>query len=188
MRVIAGEFKSRPLRALPGMKTRPTSDRLRETLFNVLTAADPSSLQGIIWLDLFAGTGAVGVEALSRGAIQVTFVDSGKTAVRVIRENLKSLSIRTGFEILENDAAKALRQLDAKGFTADYVFIDPPYALEEAYSETLFFLAESRILKSGSIAIAEHDKRFDPGEAFGKLHRYRTLKQGDSALSFYRRS
>jgi 16S rRNA G966 N2-methylase RsmD len=92
------------------------------------------------------------------------------------------------FEIVEHDAARALRQLDAQVLTCDYVFLDPPYRLHEAYEEALGFLSQSRILKPTSIVIAEHDKRHDPGESFAALRRYRTLLQGDSGLSFYRLS
>jgi 16S rRNA (guanine966-N2)-methyltransferase len=188
MRVIAGEYKSRPLRTLAGMKTRPTGDRLRETLFNVLTAGDPGALTGSRWLDLFAGTGAVGIEALSRGASHVTFVDSSKTAAKVIRENLKSLGVRAGFEVLDLEAARALRQIEVKSDTVEYVFIDPPYADHELYSKMLGLLGELGVLKEKAMVIVEHDKRFDPGEEFGSLRRYRTLVQGDSGLSFYRKN
>jgi 16S rRNA (guanine(966)-N(2))-methyltransferase RsmD len=187
MRVIAGEFKSRPLRAIEGMKTRPTSDRLRETLFNVLTAGDPSVLAGGVWLDLFAGTGAVGIEALSRGAAHVTFIDSEKKAVSVIRENLRSLGVRTGFAVLESDAMRALRQLEQKGFTANYVFLDPPYAEHALYAKAFELLSASPIIGAESLVIAEHDKRFDLGGEFGELRRTRIHEQGDSKLSFYRR-
>ena len=188
MRVIAGRFKSRSLRSLPGSATRPTSDKLRGTLFNVLTAGNPDALDGSVWLDLFAGTGAVGIEALSRGARHVTFVDKNKAAARVIRENLRSLGIQEGFELIEAEVTRALRDLSAREFTADYIFIDPPYALEEAYQETLAFLGGSTILTSASLIIAEHDKRDDPGEEFGEWKRSRGLEQGDSRLSFYRRA
>jgi 16S rRNA (guanine966-N2)-methyltransferase len=187
MRVIAGTYKSRSLRALPGIKTRPTSDRLRETLFNVVTAGDPGALEGSAWLDLFAGTGAVGIEALSRGARHVTFVDSQKNATRVIQDNLKSLGIRAGFDILEHDVLRALRLLEGHGFTADYVFIDPPYADSKAYEETFTLLSQSQLLGQDALIIVEHDKRFDPTEAFGELQRYRKLVQGDSGLSLYRK-
>src|SRR5580704_10786974 len=93
MRVIAGKYRSRPLRSLRGMDIRPTSDRLRETLFNVLTAGDPEALAGSVWLDLFAGTGAVGIEALSRGAKEVHFVENSAAAADGIRKNLQSLGI-----------------------------------------------------------------------------------------------
>lgn len=186
MRVIAGEFKSRPLRALPGMDTRPTSDRLRETLFNVLIAGNPKALAQSVWLDVYAGTGAVGIEALSRGAHSVTFVENNRAAAKLIRENLKSLGIIEGFEVVEHEADRALRQLDAQALSCDYVFVDPPYRQHDAYEQTLGFLSQSRILKPSSIVIAEHDKRHDPGESFGALTRYRKLVQGDSGLSFYR--
>ena len=188
MRVIAGKYRSRSLRALSGMDTRPTSDRLRETLFNVLTAGNPEALEGSIWLDVFAGTGAVGIEALSRGAHSVTFVENSRAAAKVIRENLKSLTIEEGVEVVEHEAERALRQLDAQAVSCDYVFIDPPYRLHEAYEEALGSLSQSRILKPSSTVIAEHDKRHDPGESFGALVRYRKLVQGDSGLSFYRKS
>src|ERR1700745_3161206 len=97
MRVIAGQYRSRPLRSLRGMDIRPTSDRLRETLFNVLTAGNPSALVGSVWLDLFAGTGAVGIEALSRGAKEVHFVENSPPAVEMIRRNLHALGIDRGY-------------------------------------------------------------------------------------------
>jgi 16S rRNA (guanine966-N2)-methyltransferase len=186
VRIIAGKFKSRPLRALSGTDTRPTSDRLRETLFNVLTAGDPEALKDSVWLDVYAGTGAVGIEALSRGAHSVTFVENNRAAAKLIRENLKSLEVEEGFEVVEHDAARALRQLDTQALSCDYVFLDPPYRLHDAYEEALGFIGQSQILRPISIVVAEHDKRHDPGESFGALRRYRTLVQGDSVLSFYR--
>ena len=180
MRVIAGQYRKRNLASLPGTDIRPTADRLRETLFNVLTAGNPEALQGSTWLDLFAGTGAVGIEALSRGARQVRFVESSAAAVGVIRRNLQSLGISSGFEILQCDATRPL----AAG--ADFVFLDPPYRMPAAYQSTLAWLASSPALTSDNLVIAEHQKRFDPGERFNGLQRYRTLQQGDAALSFYR--
>jgi 16S rRNA (guanine(966)-N(2))-methyltransferase RsmD len=170
------------------MDIRPTADRLRETLFNVLTAGNPAALEGSVWIDLYAGTGAVGIEALSRGAAQVHFVESAAVAVRLIRENLGSLRIAERFEIVQNDALKALRQVEAKGVAADFVFLDPPYRMEQAYHSALGFLEKSALVKETTVVIAEHEKRADPGEEFGSLKRYRKLAQGDAALSFYRRS
>ena len=100
MRVIAGKYRSRPLRSLHGMDIRPTSDRMRETLFNVLTAGNPEALVGSVWLDLFAGTGAVGIEALSRGAKEVHFVENSGAAAEAIRKNLRSLGIAEGFKVV----------------------------------------------------------------------------------------
>jgi 16S rRNA (guanine966-N2)-methyltransferase len=187
MRVIAGQYRSRPLRSLPGVEVRPTADRLRETLFNVLCAWDPAGLAETTWLDLYAGTGAVGIEALSRGARMVYFVEQSKAASELIEANLKSLGIASGFRMVKSDVQKGLRQLEASGSVANFVFLDPPYSLHEEYAKTLGALAPSKLLGEQSVVIAEHQKRFDPGEAFGELRRYRTLVQGDAALSFYRR-
>ena len=184
MRVIAGIYRSRPLRSMPGLDLRPTADRLRETLFNVLTAGNPSALAGTMWVDLFAGTGAVGIEALSRGAAMVHFVESSAKAVELVQKNLQSLGITKNFEVLRQDAVRAIGAL--KKAKADFVFLDPPYRMNEAYRQTLEALAASALLKQDGTVIAEHDKRFDPGEGFGKLQRLRKLEQGDSALSFYR--
>lgn len=183
MRIISGKYRSRPLRALAGLDVRPTSDRLRETLFNVLTAGVPGALEGTAWLDLYAGTGAVGIEALSRGAGSVTFVEKTKQAARAIRENLKSLGIGDGADVIEQDVLKALPQLDG---LYDYCFFDPPYRMESQYEGVLRALSELNVMKPGGMVIAEHDKRFDPGDGVGGVRRYRTLMQGDAGLSFYR--
>lgn len=188
MRVIAGQYRSRLLRSLPGMDIRPTADRLRETLFNVLCGGNPEALAGTTWLDLYAGTGAVGIEALSRGAKMVHFADSSKEASDLIRANLKSLAIVSGFRLLTSTTAKALRQWEAAGFIADFVFLDPPYGLYDEYAKTLAALAASAILHASSVVIAEHEKRFDPGKDFARLRRFRKLDQGDASLSFYRHS
>jgi 16S rRNA (guanine966-N2)-methyltransferase len=186
MRVIAGKYRSRPLSSLPGLDLRPTADRLRETLFNVLTAGNPSALQGTVWLDLYAGTGAVGIEALSRGAAMVHFVEDSARAAELVRKNLESLGIESGFQAITQDVARALPKLQTGGAIADFVFIDPPYRMAEAYGQTLNSLARSSLLKPETLVIAEHRKKFDPGSEFGVLRRIRELKQGDAVLSFYR--
>jgi len=188
VRVIAGEYRSRPLRSLRGMDIRPTTDQLRETLFNVLTAGNAGALEGSAWIDLFAGTGAVGIEALSRGAAKVYFVESSAAAAKVIRQNLKSLQVESGFEVVQSDALKALRRLQAEGVAVDFVFLDPPYRMERAYREVLEFVGTSTLVKPEGAVIAEHEKRFDPGEEFGGLKTARKLVQGDAALRFYRQS
>ncbi|MGA9966849.1 MAG: 16S rRNA (guanine(966)-N(2))-methyltransferase RsmD [Terriglobales bacterium] len=187
MRVIAGKYRSRQLKSLPGMDVRPTADRLRETLFNVLTAGNPSVLEGTVWVDLFAGTGAVGIEAISRGASMVHFVESSGRSAELIRQNLASLKIGTGFQILKQDSIRALGVLESSSTIADFVFLDPPYNIRGAYLQILETLSKSQLLKPESIVIAEHQKKFDPGESFQSLVRYRKLQQRDAALSFYRR-
>jgi len=186
MRVIAGKYRSRPLRSLRGMDIRPTSDRLRETLFNVLTAGDSEALVGSVWLDLFAGTGAVGIEALSRGAKEVHFVEHSDTAAQAIRKNLHSLGIVEGFEIVQQELPQAFWRMERDRVAADVVFIDPPYRMKDAYTRTLGALAESSLIWAMSVVIAEHEKKFDPGQEFGQLRRFRRLVQGSTTLSFYR--
>jgi len=186
MRVIAGKFRSCPLRALRGKDVRPTSDRLRETLFNVLTAGNPAALEGSIWLDLFAGTGAIGIEALSRGAKEVYFVEHSGAAADAIRGNLQSLGIVNGFKILQEELPPAFWRMERQHVAADVVYIDPPYRMQDAYAKTLTALADSSLVWAMSVVIAEHEKKFDPGEEFGHLRRFRHLAQGSAALSFYR--
>lgn len=184
MRVIAGKYRSRNLQSLPGDETRPTYDRLKETLFNVLASA--GKIEGSIFVDLFAGTGAIGIEALSRGAVSVYFVESNRKAAQVIRTNLESLGIAEGADVLEQSAVDGLRQLAGSKLHPDVIFLDPPYRMKGAYEQVLRLIAQTRILHESGIVIAEHDKRFDPGPGDNSLQRYRRLEQGDSSLSFYR--
>lgn len=184
MRVIAGQYRSRVLQAPQGLDTRPTSDRLRETLFNVLAPR----LEGSVFLDLYAGSGAVGIEALSRGAQEAIFVEPAEAANRVIRANLAGLGIRGGYALESRSAGAALRRLAEAGRRADLVFLDPPYALTEEYELTLSLLGGecSAVLVPDALVIAEHEKRRELEARYGTLARYRILKQGDAALSFYR--
>lgn len=186
MRVISGKYRGRTLRSLPGTDIRPTSDRLRETLFNVLTAGNPEALQGSVWLDLFAGTGAVGIEALSRGARQVYFVEKAPPAIKLIEANLKRLEIDNSFQILRDDLSSILWRLKRQHVAADVVFLDPPYRMQDAYKESLLALGESSVVWAMTLVVAEHEKKFDPGTEFGPLRRIRLLQQGNAALSFYR--
>jgi 16S rRNA (guanine966-N2)-methyltransferase len=186
MRVIAGKYRSRPLRSLRGREIRPTSDRLRETLFNLLTPGKPAALEGTVWLDLFAGTGAVGIEAISRGAKQVYFVDSSPAAAELIQQNIDSLGISTGFKIFPDDLSRAVWRMEREHVAADVVFLDPPYSMKDLYGQTIRALADSSLVWAMSLVIAEHEKKFDPGDEFPPLRRFRKLVQGDTALSLYR--
>jgi len=186
MRVIAGKFRSRQLASLAGADIRPTSDRLRETLFDVLAASN--DLQGSMWLDLFAGTGAVGIEALSRGAQEVHFVEASRPAANVIRKNLDALEIIGIAHVMISRAVPALHKLAAQASSPrfDFCFIDPPYAMQAQYALVMQTLADSGLLKAGAMVIAEHSKHFDlPGQVAEALNRYRRLEQGDAVLSFY---
>jgi len=187
MRVIAGKFRSRTLHSIRGLDIRPTSDRLRETLFDVLTAANPDALAGSVWIDLFAGTGAVGIEAISRGAATAYFVESSRRARQLIDVNLKSLGVSHGYEVLEKHSLQAIAELEGREIRADFIFVDPPYRLREAYRKVLEKLADSDLSRH-ALVIAEHEKRFDPGSGFGLFERTRKLEQGDAVLSFYRKA
>jgi 16S rRNA (guanine(966)-N(2))-methyltransferase RsmD len=184
MRIIAGKYRSRPLSAPPGRHTRPTSDRLRETLFNVLAPR----IAGSIFLDLYAGSGAVGIEALSRGAAEAIFVEHAAPALKTIRANLSLLKIHSGYALESATAAAALKRLATQGREVNLVFLDPPYEAAEEYELILNLLggASSAILAADAIVIAEHAKRHKLAETYGTLHQYRTLHQGDASLSFYR--
>jgi 16S rRNA (guanine966-N2)-methyltransferase len=184
MRVIAGKFRSRTLKSLEGLETRPTYDRLKETLFNVMASA--GMVEDCCWADLFAGTGSVGIEALSRGAASVHFAESSGRAAQVLRQNLIALGLEPD-TVFECDAAEALRQWERAGTNFDVCFLDPPYRLHGTYGEILRTIARTTVLRENGIVVAEHEKRFDPGDGEGAVKRYRLLKQGESALSFYRR-
>jgi 16S rRNA (guanine(966)-N(2))-methyltransferase RsmD len=185
MRIIAGTFRSRRLKSSKKLDLRPTSDMLRETLFNVLGA----EVQGSRFLDLFAGTGAVGIEAVSRGAAFVAWVEHHKPAARLIGENLALLRITAGIRVITADALAAIARLEAeRSAPFDFIFLDPPYGNLEDYRSTLSALEKSSLLDEAAVVIAEHRKSFRPPEASGGLKLFRTLEQGDAALSFYRRA
>ena len=175
MRVIAGEFRRRRLKTVPGLATRPTPDRLRETLFNILTPR----IEAMTFMDAYAGTGAVGIEALSRGAARAIFIEKNRAAVEVIRENLHSLGIEARTEVFTTKARTVLERL-----TADIVFLDPPYDLEREYDESLDLLSQ----RDSPLVIAQHSSHLALATDYGPLHLTRVVKQGDNSLSFYERS
>jgi 16S rRNA (guanine(966)-N(2))-methyltransferase RsmD len=185
MRIIAGSLRSRTLDAPPGLATRPTSDRLRETLFNVLAPR----IEGASFLDLYAGSGAVGIEALSRGASTVTFVERAPTALRVLRANLARLGLSAGFHIHPGSVGAFLRRAAAgpKRERHEVVFLDPPYDAAPVYADALGLLggASAGLLAPGALVIAEHRRKERLADSYGSLKRIRLLEQGDAALSFY---
>jgi 16S rRNA (guanine(966)-N(2))-methyltransferase RsmD len=181
MRIIAGTFRSRPLQAPAGLATRPSSDRLRETLFNVLAPR----IEGAHFLDLYAGSGAVGLEALSRGAEHVVFVEHAPAALKVLQANLARLRLMAGFSIQSGSVGAYLRRALPESKRFDLVFLDPPYDAAHEYARTLGSLGESRLLANGATVIAEHRRKKRLADAYGLLSRTRLLEQGDAALSFY---
>jgi 16S rRNA (guanine(966)-N(2))-methyltransferase RsmD len=181
--------RSRLLAAPKGTGTRPTSDRLRETLFNILAARVP----GCRFADLYAGTGAVGIEALSRGAAHVWFAEKSEPALAAIRANLKALNISQGFAVEERGTGALLERLAKAAQTSpkgllDVVYLDPPWEAEAEYEKTLHLLGSVRgqaILALGALIVAEHSSKSPLAERYGELVQTRTLKQGDAALTFY---
>jgi 16S rRNA (guanine966-N2)-methyltransferase len=191
MRVIAGTYRSRRLNTLRGMAMRPTSDRTRETLFNILAP----DVRDSIFVDLYAGSGAVGIEALSRGAQRTIFVERFPAAVKLLKANLESLGIAVdgpreksfagAAEVIFADAIDALEQLSERGVKADVLFADPPYADSAAYSALLDWLRDGELIAPGGRVILEHTKRLALPVAAGILKRTRVVEQGDTVLSFY---
>lgn len=170
MRVVAGQFRSRRLKSVPGLAVRPTPDRLRESLFSILAPR----IEGCTFVDAYAGSGAVGIEALSRGAKRVIFIEQNAHALAVIRENLDALGIGDGIEVLRGRVSVQLAR-----HVADIVFLDPPYDQPGEYQESLLAVTGCPLV------IAQHPSRFALEENYGRLHRIRVLKQGDNSLSFY---
>jgi 16S rRNA (guanine(966)-N(2))-methyltransferase RsmD len=195
VRVIAGELRSRRLVSAAGLDTRPTPDRLRESLFSILAPR----LAGTAFVDLYAGTGAVGIEALSRGAARAIFVERGHAALDALRENIRTLGLAGRAEIRTGKVAAMLDRVIDPAVT-HIVFLDPPYELEQEYDVVLEKLGDlladrataavgdSGVDRSGialRLIIAQHSTRLKLGDAYGPLRRTRILKQGDNALSFY---
>jgi 16S rRNA (guanine966-N2)-methyltransferase len=172
MRVIGGEFRSRVLKSLPGLDVRPTPDRLREALFNILTPR----IEGAVFADLYAGTGAVGIEALSRGARKAIFIEQKAAAARVIQENLKTLGIEGRAEVRQAKVTAMIPRIDA-----NIVFLDPPFPLEKEFDAALTLLGA----KAPDLVLVQHPPRLKLENGYGALHRIRQLKQGDNEISFY---
>lgn len=170
--MIGGEFRSRRLKTIPGVATRPTPDRLRETLFDILAPR----IEGCVFLDAYAGTGAVGIEALSRGAARAIFIEKNRAAVSVIRDNLASLGLEARAEVYTSKALAVLARVPA-----EIVFLDPPYELEAEYDAVLTALGQG----SSELVIVQHSRRSTLQPCYGRLQRSRELKQGDNVLSFY---
>jgi 16S rRNA (guanine966-N2)-methyltransferase len=178
MRVIAGIYKGRRLKTLEGLSVRPTSDRLRETLFNILAPR----IEGGHFADVCAGSGAVGIEALSRGARHVTFIESSLKAARIISENLRNCGIREGFRVINRDALRALKNLEKSQF--DVIYFDPPYN-SEIYTPVMWLIAKQDLLAEGGVLIVEHRRQTPLLPNYDRLRPYRQVAQGESLLTFF---
>ena len=168
------------------MATRPTSDRLRETLFNVVAPR----IEGARFLDLYAGSGAVGIEAVSRRAGRAVLVERAEAALKALRSNLENLGLRGGVRVETVSVAAVLKKVrpESAGFAFDIVFLDPPYEAQVEYALALGLLGAeaSRLLAQDAVVIAEHRRKEKLEERYGVLERTRVLEQGDAGLSFYK--
>jgi 16S rRNA (guanine966-N2)-methyltransferase len=181
VRVISGQAKGRPLKAVPGNATRPTTDKVKEALFSIIGPY----FDGDRVLDLFAGTGGLGIEALSRGAGTAVFVDTNPRSIEVVRHNLEATRLTGQAEIYRSDARKVIRLLESKGLPFDLLFLDPPYVATDC-DKLLQELAERGLVADGATSVIEHAAETVYPDEFGGYHRVRHVKYGDIALSVYR--
>lgn len=182
MRVIAGLAKGKRLKAPAGLNTRPVTDMIKEALFNVLG----DSVKGSLFLDLFAGSGSVGIEALSRGAKQVVFIDNSVPAVKTIKENICNCGFKEGFSIYRNDVFKALSILFQQGYKFDIIYIDPPFTVDEIFDRIICHLDETPMLTQYGKIILRTRRKKQINVRLHALEEYRTNNYGESALHYYR--
>ncbi len=180
MRVIAGEFRGRKLDSFEGMDIRPTSDRVKESLFNILS----EKVINCSFLDLFGGTGNVGIEALSRGAKQVVFVDSSLKSIKILKSNLDKISKSDSAEVYNTDYDNAIKRLGQDNRKFDIIFIDPPYNKDMAQN-ALVHIDRSGILEDDGVIIVEHDSKDIMPEQSGGLLKFREKLYGSTKLTFY---
>ncbi|MEK0313299.1 16S rRNA (guanine(966)-N(2))-methyltransferase RsmD [Cohnella sp. 56] len=182
MRVISGEARGRPLKAVPGQTTRPTTDKVKEALFSMIGPY----FDGERVLDLFAGTGGLGIEALSRGAGHAVFVDANAKSIEVVRANLEATRLAARAEVFRQDAGKAIRLLEQRGAEPfGLVFLDPPYAMKNG-DALLLELVERGLADEDTVAVVEHESGFEYGERIGPFERRRLARYGETAISIYR--
>ena len=182
MRVISGEYRGRRLKGPKGMDLRPTGDRLKETLFNILKPR----ISGAVVFDIFSGTGAIGIEALSRGAGRVVFVERDSAANSLIRQNLQTCNVEGDYLIIQEDVFTTLRSLARRGFRADIIFFDPPYDWKH-YTDLLKLTFKPELVSAYTCVVIEHGRRADLPESGEGYERYRLVRHGDNCLSFYKK-
>ena len=188
MRVIAGQARGTKLTEFQGSQVRPTLDQVRETLFNILG----HNLSGEYFLDWFAGSGAIGIEALSRGAEKVVWVENNRQSQNLIYANLKKCRFWDGenesscvrWKLLKMDALQALPVLEKSSLTFDIIYVDPPF-VNNLYKEHLITISRSQLLKTSSLVVVEHNKKNNLENLYGKLSLADQRQAGDTSLSFY---
>lgn len=183
MRVVSGNCKGRPLKAVPGNTTRPTTDKVKEALFNMI---GPYFFGGI-GLDLFAGSGGLGIEALSRGLDKVIFIDQDAKAIQTIRENIKACKLEEEAEIYRNEAERALKALIKRGISFDFIFMDPPYKKQKLVS-LMQKIDEQHLLKSGGLIVCEHSHEVELPRTVGEFTQVKNERYGIIAVTIYSES
>jgi RNA methyltransferase, RsmD family len=181
LRVISGIAKGKRLKAPTGLNTRPITDMIKEALFNVLG----SRVMGARFLDLFAGSGSVGIEALSRGAHKVIFVDYSNEAVKIVKENIDNCKFSDGYQILRNDVFKALGLLERQNARFDLIYVDPPFTNEKIFNEVMVAIDAIDILEPDGIIIIRAPRRKEMPVMFNGLNKYRSSHYGESSLHYY---
>jgi 16S rRNA (guanine966-N2)-methyltransferase len=180
MRVVAGSKKGHPLQAVPGKGTRPTVDKVKESIFNMIGPY----FEGGLVLDLYAGTGGLGIEALSRGASKCIFIDANRKAVSVILQNLDSTGLREQAEVYRNDADRALQALKKRELVFDIVFLDPPYA-EQKIESQIAMMYDHGLLAPDAIIVTEHDAKDVLCEQIGAVIKIKEVTYGLTAITIY---
>ncbi len=181
MRVIAGKAKGKRLKAPPGMSTRPVTDMIKEAFFNVIGAG----IKNVVFLDLFAGSGSMGIEALSRGAQKAIFIDKSHQAVKTILKNLKECGFREGYEVYCSDVFKALDILQKRKLRFEYVFVDPPFADEEIFSKIMPALDRADVLTERGILVIRTRRKKNLQAQLNRLKKYRVNEYGESILHYF---
>ncbi len=181
MRVITGLAKGKKLKAPAGLNTRPITDMIKEALFNVLG----DRVRGSTFLDLFAGSGSVGIEALSRGARKVVFVDSSGEAIKIVKENLANCGLESGGEVFRSDVFRALSLLQRQGLRFELIYIDPPFTNDRIFDEVMATVGTADLLKSDATVVIRTPRKKDISSTFNQLLRYRISNYGESNLNYY---
>ncbi|EXX84691.1 DNA methyltransferase [Paenibacillus darwinianus] len=180
MRVIAGEAKGRPLKAVPGMNTRPTTDKVKEAMFSMI---GPFFDGGHV-LDLFAGTGGLGIEALSRGVDKAVFIDSDRQSISIVKSNVEAARLQDRAEIYCNTAERALKMLEKRGIAFRLAFLDPPYRMKNA-DELMADMASRGLLVADAIVVVEHESGHRYAESFGGFELRKLALYGETAVAIY---
>jgi len=181
MRVIAGEYKGRPLEAVPGKGTRPTTDKVKESIFNMIGPY----FHGGWALDLYAGTGGLSIEALSRGMEKAVMIDLDPKAIAVIKQNIQKLNLQSRTEVYRNDARRAIRALAKREVSFDVIFLDPPYA-QQNIAEEIQLMMQANLLSQTGWIVAEHDAEVILPDHIAGCVLDRTVTYGDTGVTIYR--